>query len=470
MAISTTDSMFTAQVKELVGLFYSDKSKTCSVVGDAIEFFDSYSEQTAKTKQLKESLDKAKEEERSKLEKQLKTHEKSVIEVVDARVDRLEQFALQLLHIIEGDSEAETLNASAKFLGTLLLITAGNQGKFARQHKILKPIYKAVLALRLADAMFKEGNVKHSYLQIHQHCLTRFSGNNYWREKWQVEIAIPLIKAALLQDIGLYHPAAQSVLLGPEKDKDEFRLLEEDERKLLLKLNLQHSLLYLRHGAGIPSIVANTHQEYEERLAVKEGALNFALEVVQDATILKNHVGDLIKIPQIYASFVLSTKSDYSRKDLPKGYMVIKSLIEKGRLNRRIATNFLQMVGYFPQGFGVTYIATDMQGNIKDGYEYAIVNRLYPDNPSEPRVRGVSRNLNFIVSGKDMVITRDLNLYFVANTKKIQRIDKTRLKELVDSLSGGEANDNVENLVPQFWEPYDFFAEKKYQNIWTAIS
>ncbi|MDM7861755.1 hypothetical protein QTP81_14225 [Alteromonas sp. ASW11-36] len=469
MPVSTTDTLYTSQVRELISSFYNEKGDIPSVVTDAMEFFAQYREQLSHKKSLLEALDSADtEDEKTFVSQALQNLERAIETARSVRVHRIEQFALQLLALSEGDSESETHTASAKLLGTLLLITAGNQGKFARQHKKLKPIYKAVLSLRLADALFKEGNVKHSYLQVHQQSSTRFSGNAYWRAKWQREIAIPLIKAALLQDIGLYHPDAQSVLLGPEQNKDEFRLLAEDERKQLLKLNLQHSLFYVKNGIGLPTDTSSSEDESTAPSHAEKQALNFALEVIQDATILKNHVGDLIKIPQIYASFVLSTKSDYSRKDLPKAYMVIKSLIEKGQLNKRIATNFLHMVGYFPQGFGITYIATDMQGNIKDGYEYAIVNRLFPENPAEPRVRTVSRNLNFIVSGKNTVISRDHNLYFLSNTKKIQRIDKARLQELVSSLSSDGAQSNVENLVPQYWEPHDFFADKKHQNLWTT--
>ena len=469
MSSRHVDTSYTQQVKELVAQFHDNKKYAHTVVSDAREYFSNAAKYNAQKKDLTEDYQKAASDNakallKDKLKQLDLTSEGERLE----RVDRLNQFTDKFLSLTDADSESETRIASAKFLGTLLLITDAHKDDLPQQHQLLKPLYKAALALRLVDDVLAKGNIKHSYLGKYIDSLSRYTGNQFWLERWKQELAFPIVKAALMQDIGLYHPAAEDVLYGNSKDKDPFRLLDELERKMLLKLNLQHSLAYLKLGLGIPIIPANTKQEREKHNFIEQQALDFALETIQDATILKNHVGDIIKTPQIYSSFVLSTKSDYNRKDVPKGYMVIEQLMKNGTLEQRIATCFLKMVGYFPQGFGIAYIATDDQGTPKDGFEFAVVNRLYPDSPSEPRVRSVSRNRSFITSGKDLIIKKAQNLFFQSNHKKIQRIDKTRLKEIMSQLSGGQSNNAAEELIPQFWEPYDFFSEKKNQSIWTT--
>lgn len=466
MPTNQLDTGYTQQVKELILHFFDNRGRAPSLVSDAEAFYLSFAAETKKRDAILQKIESADTEEQTALaQDKLKLHDKAANDSRLERLERVNQFTNKLIDLTEGNSETDTFNATAKFLGTLLLITDNSDDSFVRQHQILKPIYKAALALRLADSLLALGNIRHSYLGKYIDSHSRFKGNRHWKQRWRTELAAPLIKAALLQDIGLYHPQAKIILHGEQKDKNEFRVLTDKERKTLLKLNLQYSLAYLKRGLGVPAIPADTRQERDQKLFIEEQALEFALEAIQDATILKNHVGDLIKIPQIYTSFVLSTKVDYSKKDLPKGYMVIEQLMKKQALDTRIAGCFLKMVGYFPQGFGITFISFDDQGNLKDGYEFGIVNRLRPKNPAEPTLRAVTRNLRYISSGRDVVVKKTENLYFSSNHKKIQRIDKERLNEILKQLSGGKQL-SADDMIPQFWEPYDFFLEKKHQNLW----
>ena len=469
MAKVQLDSSYTQQLRALIVAFYDPSEREPSIIGDAKRFFETHESIAEKRDKLERVITADKNDEQVSIakEKLLKLTKKLGFEQQE-RVERLNLFIDNLLLLTDAGTAQETNNASAKFLGTLLLTTDPHRTGFAKQHQLLKPLYKAALSLRLCDAMLAKGNIRHPYLGKYIDSPLRYKNNPHWQARWRKELAYPLVKAALLQDFGLFHTNARQILFGENQDLDEFRLLEEKERVALLKLNLKYSMMYLNAGIGLPAIKADTHQEKKQKVFVEEQALEFALEAVKDATILKNHVGDLIKIPQIYSSFILSTKSNYSKKDVPKGYMVIEQLMKNKTLENRVASCFLRMVGYFPQGYGLTYIALDDHGNPKDGYELAIVNRLYPEVPAEPVARAVTRNLTFTKAGRDVTVKRQYNLYFQTNHKKIQRVDKARLNQILAELTGGPENKTADDMVPQFWEPSDFFSVKDHQNLWTT--
>ena len=103
---------------------------------------------------------------------------------------------------------------------------------------------------------------------------SRFRGNRYWRDKWKIELGRPLITAALLQDIGLQSPAALTILKGENGDLDEFRLLDESQRKDLLKLNYHFTLKYLTEGLGLPNYVGNDKEE-RDRFIQTHKEMNF---------------------------------------------------------------------------------------------------------------------------------------------------------------------------------------------------
>jgi len=46
--------------------------------------------------------------------------------------------------------------------------------------------------------------------------------------------------------------------------------------------------------------------------------------------------------------------------------MLIEQLAKKGSLNKQLAEDFLSIVGYFPQGFGITFIPTNENDQEKD--------------------------------------------------------------------------------------------------------
>ncbi|WP_414827884.1 hypothetical protein [Alteromonas sp. H39] len=465
------DNHYTQQVKQLIEQVYPKDSGLGSVYEDARHYFTLTPDLQAHIAELQEKLDVAEKASKTdglvaQLKKKLKLAKAKLDNERLERIDRLESIALKLIALTEDESYEETQLLSSKFLGTVMLLTRGPEGNFAKVHQRLKPLYKAVLALRLTDKIIEGSLIQDPYLAEMKDAMLRFKGNRHWQERWQTEIAIPIISCAVLQDIGLQSTEAREILVGPENDLDEFRVLENEPRKALLKINYSRTMDYLKNGLGIPGYVGNDREE-RARFIHRHKAINhFTQNVMKDAFISKTGLGEIIKIPQIYVSIVLSTKPDYSRKTLPKGYMLIEQLAKKGALNDKLAEAFIKIVGYFPLGFGITYIPQNEKGIDREQYECAIVTRLNPKSPAEPVCRPVTRNLTYISFGNDEVIKKSTNLFFPANRKKLMRIGRERLIEIMSQLSDNFTPDAIDDLVPSFWEPSDYFSFKKNQNLW----
>lgn len=465
------DSIYTQQVKQLVNMIYPQETGYGSVFEDASHYFSLTPSLEQHIEDLKAQLkkiegNKNKEVLAEQLAKLITNSTEKLEEERLSRIERLNAVSTKIIELCEGDNWHETQQLSAKLLGTLMLLTRGPEGNFARVHMRFKPLYKAVLTLRLVDRLLEHDTIAHKYLSKYREAASRFRGNRYWRDKWKTELGRPLITAALLQDIGLQSPAAFTILKGENGDLDEFRLLEESQRKDLLKLNYHFTLKYLSEGLGLPKYVGNNKEERDRFVQTHKEANEFLQQLVKDAFVSKTGLGEIVKIPQIYVSIVLSTKSDYSRMSLPKGYMLIEQLAKKGGLNKQLAQDFVELVGYFPQGFGITYIPMNEKGHEKDQYECAIVVGLNPANPAEPLCKVVTRNQNYITSGTQEIIPKGRNLYFPANRKKLMHVGKDRLSEIMSQLSSNFTPDALDDLVPSFWEPYDFFGFKKHQNLW----
>lgn len=465
------DNLYTQQMKTLVAKVYPKELGHGSVVEDARHYFAMDSDASQHIEELTAQIKRLQGQDPDAqipddLQQKLKRARLRQQEERLHRVERLHAVAIDILDLCEGETYAETQLASARFLGTIMLLTRGRVNNFAHLHQRLKPLYKAVLTLRLVDKLLYDGTVSYPYLDPFRESLSRFKGNNYWRKRWREELALPLISAALLQDIGLQHPDAQRILHGDDKELDEFRVLEETERKTLLRLNYTQTMAYLKQGLGLPAYRGNDKAERDTFLATHQAINRFREQLVQDAFVSKTGIGELLKIPQIYCSVLLSTKPDYSRHELPKGYLLIEQLGKKGNINAKLADAFIKIVGYFPQGFGITYIPKNERGLEKQHYEYAIVAQLNPKDPAEPVCRVASRNLTYICAGALETVSKGQNLYFPSNRKKLLRIGRDRLLQIMQQLSKDVQPDAVDDLVPPLWEPSDYFSVKKNQNIW----
>lgn len=382
------------------------------------------------------------------------------------RQQHLFKLSESLILLCEGVDHHETQNNSAKVLGTLLLLSPQEGAKLADLHQRLKPSYKAVLALRLLDKLLAENELTNSYVIEKQATTERFHQTGEQLSSFQHDVCMAIVIAALIQDIGLQHPSAQLILKGPEGDLDEFRVLDNEERMALLKINHQQTLNYISHGIGVVSYTGNSRQEKQLFEKNQTERLLFIKTILNDCIKPKLPEGHLLKIPQIYASVIFSTKPDSHLSNLPKATLVLEKAAQMNAISNIYTEHFIKIVGHFPQGFGITYIPKDNDNQDLDRYEYAIVYALNPANPFAPICRTATRHLTFNSVGKRITVAVSNNLYFSTTRKQFSKISPERLEEILRQLCSNFAERKNLELIPSHWNPYSYFTYKKFQNLW----
>ena len=178
----------------------------------------------------------------------------------------------------------------------------------------------------------------------------------------------------------------------------------------------------------------------------------------------------MLKVPQVYASVILSTKANHTYNSLPKATLVLEKGAENKAFSEVVVKYFIEIMGTFPQGFGVTYIPKDPDKRFLDRYEYAVVVGLYPTNPNIPLCRAATRSLTFNSFGMNYMISVESNLYFPKARKKLEKISEDRLREILSKLwSNYDAKVDLE-LIPSCWQPHEYFSYKKHQNLWNKAT
>ncbi|WP_100641412.1 hypothetical protein [Alteromonas facilis] len=479
MAKVQHESGYTRAVMELINKIENSSEQMDSLVQDAALYFETAAFQknklttikaryAEKNNELANSGKKAAETistELQNIEQSLKNETSTQEEERQARLEKVIAVCDEILSLSEGKDAEETLDKSAKFLGTVLLLSPMEGKRLPEVHQRLKPAYKAVLSVRLLDELMNEQSVKNQYLVKHYDSEKRFKDDE--QDVQLSTVIYPIMFAAMFQDIGMQHPDAQKILKGSDKKLDPYRVLDPEDRKEMLKLTYQHTLDYIENGLGMRKYIGNSREERDVFMKEQTNALSFIKLILRDIVKPQHGLGEIIKIPQIYASVVLSTKRDYRAAELPKGCILIEQLAEKGSINKVVAKYFTRLVGHFPQGYGITYIPLSDQGEELDRYEYAIVSSLKPDDPFEPSCRVVTRNLTYIASGPNMTIKRGVNLFFPKARKKLAKVDKEKLIKILEKLKHEFNEEHIENLIPPCWLPHDYFSLKKNQNLWS---
>ncbi|NMP30491.1 hypothetical protein HII17_02850 [Thalassotalea sp. M1531] len=468
-------SLLTTQVSNLLDRMFKASPIKDALIDGAAEFFANQ----PLVNKINEELDEknkhssgeqkqaAIETDRTNFQQQLRS------ERVE-RNERLTNICYEILELSEGENFEETNRKSAQLLGTIQLLshTEGNPLQIAKINEQHKPLYKAVLSLRLLDQLILDGAIKDSYIQ---HFIGDITPEQYkeYKELNEVgyevfvsEVKIAIIKAALIQDIGNYHPDAQLILVGANEDKDPFRTLEVDERKELLQINYRETLKYLVEGIGVGDYMGNSKKDRDLFQKQETRKLKFIKELLKGAINPKQGLANVLKVPQIYCSIVLSIKPSYKYKLIPKVYQALYQNAERGACSEKVVDCLYKITGMFPQGFGVTYLALDAAGNSLERYEYAVVNHLYPKNPEEPVCRIATRQLSFIGYGADMVVKKSENLYFAESAKRLASMSKARLQEILEKLVSNYQERAELDLIPRCWHPRDFFSEKDNQKLW----
>jgi hypothetical protein len=375
---------------------------------------------------------------------------------------------LQILSLTEGENFEETQLKSSKFLTSLVLFSPAEGIKLAELHHRLKPAYKAVLSIRLLDKLVSEGVINNTYILKNYDANKRYEAAITHYECYTQSVILPIMLAAIFQDVGLQHPSLTELMEGQKGDKDRFRLLEKQEREEMLALNYQYTIDYLKNGLGCQQSGAELKHEIAEFNEAEQKRLKFQLSLVIDANISKRGTSEVIKIPQIYVSVIFSTKRDYQRKNLPTASILIAQLAVQKVLNPKVSDAFVNIVGQFPLGFGIAYVARDLNGNELDFYEYAIVSRLNPAKPEQPICRFVTKNLMFLPYGKTGVVKKEHNLHFQTARKKLIKIGPKRLAEIMEKLTHKYSVEKSKPIIPYFWEPHVYFCVQGNQNLWSS--
>lgn len=479
------DSHFTAQVRHLVNRITDKTSQKDSMVDRATVFFQESAAITQNRNQFEQELtelqaqssnaNKAKQKEinhrldRVKIER--REYQLSNEKLCQVRHKHLRDICYQVLDLTDGENFSETLRKSAQLLGTLQLISPIEGGHIAETNSRHKDLYKAVLCLRLLDELIINNQINDPFINQY---LAEQTGQKFRYfsvkkpEEYKVfteQVKISIIMAALLQDIGRYHPSAQQILYG-DGNEDPYRTIEVEQRKTLLQVSYQETNNYLIDGLGPLLYLGNSREEKDSFIRQENEKLTFIRKLLKSAINPQNGIGNLLKVPQIYTSIILSTKDSYNYKVLPKVYSVLNTNAERGACRQSVVDSLYKITGMFPQGYGVTYIPKAVDQTDMDFYEYAIVCQFYPENPAEPICRQATRNLTYISYGHDLVISKKNNLYFQETALRFSRVTKKRLLEILEPMvSNFEERKNLD-VLPRCWSPNDYFSEKNNQKLW----
>ena len=223
---------------------------------------------------------------------------------------------------------------------------------------------------------------------------------------------------------------------------------------------------YIKRGLGSQKYVGNSKPEKAEFDKKQNSHLVLVNELLVGALNPKKGVGNLIKIPQIYTSFIFSAKANQSLFDLPKAGLMMNKTAQRSSISQVAVDSLISILGHFPQGYGVTYIAENPDGSFSDLYEYAIVNELNPKDPFEPKCRIATKQLKFIANGTTLTVSSKRNLYYPDPKKQLEKIDPERLKLILKKLVSNFEERSQMELIPSYWDPHEYFQYEKMQNLW----
>lgn len=473
------DKSYVRQLKQLISSLLSVSKFQHSVYGQASQFFQQQQQQKDQLNLLQQACDESQRRlgsANAKTEARLVQQAQQCQQALKTEQDKQEQKRLnnysqlyllcqQFLQMIEGNNRAETILRSSKMLGTLQLLAPTEGEQIATVQQKYKPFYKATLSLRLLDHLLAQGMISSSYiLQKAKTRKTSVEAGSYC--PFRDDVQIPLLMALLLQDIGHSHPEALLILTGTDGKLPRSRELQTQERSRFLDISLQASLQFLLQGIGAPRYRGNSRQERDAFDKNEQDKLAFAATLLKNAANPGAGVGNLLKIPQVYASAVLPGRNRFDYQALPKVALILKAGAAAGRYDEHMVQSLLSITGIFPQGYGIVFLPKDASGQPLDRYEFAIVNSLYPPQPEAPLCRIVTRNLHYRNNLPNCNISVAANLYFKPARQQLEVIPQQRLEEILKKLTSDFAPGRLRRLLPRYWHPDEFFAQPRHQNLW----
>jgi hypothetical protein len=483
------DSYTTIQVRSLLERLYGTSPKKDSLLERALDFFLQSAEIQEKMEAFNTQISEekilvaaAKKSDKAKLEnmlsltqRALQDYQQSIKVAANLRHTELRLFCHEILALTEGETREETLRKTAHVLGTIQLITPVEGQYVQSSNEKNKPLYRAILALRLLDEVVISKQLQNEHINSYLSDVSiekYFKFNQMHPEQYQgyVEnVKVAVLMSALLEDIGSYHHDAQQIIYGSGGDKDPYRVMDAKERKELLTITLRENLSYIEYGLGLLSYIGNSREDklvFDKNEAKKNA---FIKGLFKNSIHPKQGIGNLLKVPQIYASIIMSTKENYSYKVLPQVYNVLNLNAERGFCSANVVASLYKITGMFPQGYGIAYLPLGSDGNDMEFYEFAIVNQLYPEHPQQPMCRQATKNLTYLRSGNNVTINIENNMYFKKSAQKLLKVSKERLLQILRLLVSNFDERKDLDIIPRCWEPNDYFTVKDNQNLWTLL-
>ncbi|SNY49489.1 hypothetical protein SAMN06297280_1431 [Arsukibacterium tuosuense] len=467
MKKTAKSSVMVYRLERLLEVLYSSEASCFYQRSKA--FFASYRQQQAELKKAEQRWQQLQQAASvSQAERQQARQHYSELQYQDerARLMRwadLHMLAEQLLKLSEGESNSETLAFSARLLGCLQIMVPTAKRQRELVQFAYKPLYRAVLSLRLLDHLLAQQLLDEPALVSHYQLRNRQAPDDC---PYRQHVQLPIVMAVLLQDIGLLHPDALGIIQGELAQFDSGRPLNLDERERLLQVSSAASLALLQQGFGIAPYKGNDKAEREQYFAAQQQRLHWLSQLLQLNPADKTLFGSLLKVPQVYASIVLPGRQRFNYALLPKAALLMREGARRNEYNGLLVDQLLRITGLFPQGYGVVFTPLAADNQPQDRYEFAIVNGLYPQKPEQPNCRVVSRQQQYRNTGIDISLQTDYNLYFKAARERLEVLPEHRLKALLNALyQDGEAR-YLRKLLPRCWQPEQFFTDPAHQNLW----
>jgi len=481
MSLSFGKAAYAKVIQRLIERIYHQSPLQDSIYEQAIKWFDEKDYRDQKATELEQQLflfenrqQQSKKGDQAAVARNLKQaeeqHKTFSEEIEEARFQRyseLHSLCRDILSLCQGENFVDTNNASAKMLGTIQLICPTRRRHISRENQKARHLYKAVLSIRLLDRLLMDGLIDHPFI------LERYEAGKsvpYSDETeyhpYRDDIQIPVLMAAILQDIGRCHPICQGILKGADGSFDEFRELEAEERNTFLQTSYTETLNYVQDALTVGRYTGRSKEERDRFVQGEIEKRELIQLLLKQAVRPQDVLGSILRIPQIYTGMVLSTRSSYNYEDLPKAALALEKSAELGKLSKNSVAAFLRIVGMFPQGYGITYIPKDSDGNDMERYEYAIVTGLYPPDFRAPICRMVTYSLTYQASARGCIVSAENNLYFAQGRKKLEVVPEERLLDILRKLVYNFEERMASPLLPRCWHPDDYFLNQKNQNLW----
>ncbi|AWB66834.1 hypothetical protein C2869_10500 [Saccharobesus litoralis] len=298
--------------------------------------------------------------------------------------------------------------SATQLLGTILLSAPLPEEKVrCSRNERYKPLYIAALVTTFFQHIQADYTFEDDYIREVMDALDADIPKEE-QSDYKEDILAPLISAMLLQTIGSYAPEAENIFRG-----DRFRALNKEERKLLNKITKQKSLEYIQLALGVPEQKFVSRQESELYQFQQTKRLQFMQSLILHRDKSDYELRDLMQIPMVYTSYLLSTKPEFEYDTTIKAYQTIEMAITRKLYFSDYAKRFLNLVGRFPLGCGIYFYSEDT-----NTVEKAIVCSLQPEHADEPVCKQITRYQMQSLSHSEIVVSRKNNVFFPTQSTK----------------------------------------------------